>query len=65
MCGSSSKRSHLPLNCHLSLSLFQAYIEKYKFTSVVAQDLLDSFLNFFPDLKEQCVESKAGRMQFT
>uniref|UniRef100_A0A803YQF4 Peptidase M1 leukotriene A4 hydrolase/aminopeptidase C-terminal domain-containing protein n=1 Tax=Meleagris gallopavo TaxID=9103 RepID=A0A803YQF4_MELGA len=41
-------------------SFLRAYIEKYKFTSVVAQDLLDSFLNFFPDLKEQCVESKAG-----
>lgn len=27
----------------------------------MAQDLLDSFLNFFPELKEQCVESKAGR----
>ncbi|KAM9007563.1 aminopeptidase RNPEPL1 isoform 1-T1 [Ara ararauna] len=41
-------------------SFLRAYIEKYKFTSVVAQDLLDSFLNFFPELKEQCVESKAG-----
>ncbi|XP_053930619.1 aminopeptidase RNPEPL1 [Cuculus canorus] len=41
-------------------SFLRAYIEKYKFTSVVAQDLLDSFLNYFPELKEQCVESKAG-----
>ncbi|XP_074860791.1 aminopeptidase RNPEPL1 isoform X2 [Carettochelys insculpta] len=41
-------------------SFLRAYIEKYKFTSVVAQDLLDSFLNFFPELKEQCVDSKAG-----
>uniref|UniRef100_A0A8B9BNS5 Arginyl aminopeptidase like 1 n=1 Tax=Anser brachyrhynchus TaxID=132585 RepID=A0A8B9BNS5_9AVES len=41
-------------------SFLRAYIEKYKFTSVVAQDLLDSFLNFFPELKEQCVENKAG-----
>ncbi|XP_050819781.1 aminopeptidase RNPEPL1 isoform X3 [Gopherus flavomarginatus] len=41
-------------------SFLRAYIEKYKFTSVVAQDLLDSFLNFFPELKEQSVDNKAG-----
>nr|XP_006138582.1 aminopeptidase RNPEPL1 [Pelodiscus sinensis] len=41
-------------------SFLRAYIEKYKFTSVVAQDLLDSFLNFFPELKEQCVDNKEG-----
>ncbi|XP_065413716.1 aminopeptidase RNPEPL1 isoform X2 [Chrysemys picta bellii] len=40
-------------------SFLRAYIEKYKFTSVVAQDLLDSFLNFFPELKEQSVDNKA------
>ena len=38
----------------------QAYVEKYKFTSVVAQDLLDSFLAFFPELKEQSVDCRAG-----
>lgn len=38
----------------------QAYVEKYKFTSVVAQDLLDSFLSFFPELKEQSVDCRAG-----
>lgn len=38
----------------------QAYVEKYKFTSVVAQDLLDSFLTFFPELKEQSVDCRAG-----
>lgn len=37
-----------------------AYIEKFKFTSVVAQDLLDSFLTFFPELREQCVENLEG-----
>ncbi|XP_028922959.1 aminopeptidase RNPEPL1 [Ornithorhynchus anatinus] len=41
-------------------SFLRAYVEKYKFTSVVAQDLLDSFLSFFPELKEQSVDSKAG-----
>lgn len=35
-------------------------MEKYKFTSVVAQDLLDSFLAFFPELKEQSVDCRAG-----
>ncbi|XP_074220753.1 aminopeptidase RNPEPL1 isoform X2 [Camelus bactrianus] len=38
----------------------RAYVEKYKFTSVVAQDLLDSFLTFFPELKEQSVDCRAG-----
>ncbi|XP_007444097.1 aminopeptidase RNPEPL1 [Python bivittatus] len=41
-------------------AFLRAYIEKYKFTSVVAQDLLDSFLAFFPELKEQCIDCKAG-----
>ncbi|XP_078245872.1 aminopeptidase RNPEPL1 [Pogona vitticeps] len=41
-------------------AFLRAYIEKYKFTSVVAQDLLDSFLAFFPELKEQCIDSKTG-----
>lgn len=35
-------------------------MDKYKFTSVVAQDLLDSFLSFFPELKEQSVHCRAG-----
>lgn len=35
-------------------------MDKYKFTSVVAQDLLDSFLSFFPELKEQSVDCRAG-----
>lgn len=38
----------------------RAYVDKYKFTSVVAQDLLDSFLSFFPELKEQSVDCRAG-----
>ncbi|KAM6443845.1 aminopeptidase RNPEPL1 [Liasis olivaceus] len=41
-------------------AFLRAYIEKYKFTSVVAQDLLDSFLAFFPELKEQCIDCKTG-----
>lgn len=35
-------------------------MEKYRFASVVAQDLLDSFLSFFPELKEQSVDCRAG-----
>ncbi|XP_004868494.1 aminopeptidase RNPEPL1 isoform X1 [Heterocephalus glaber] len=38
----------------------RAYVERFKFTSVVAQDLLDSFLSFFPELKEQSVDCRAG-----
>lgn len=43
----------------------QAYVEKYKFTSVVAQDLLDSFLSFFPELKEQSVDCRAGKAAYS
>lgn len=39
-------------------------MEKYKFTSVVAQDLLDSFLSFFPELKEQSVDCRAGEATY-
>lgn len=46
--------------CSVPALLTQAYVEKYKFTSVVAQDLLDSFLSFFPELKEQSVDCRAG-----
>ena len=42
----------------------QAYVEKYKFTSVAAQDLLDSFLSFFPELKEQSVDCRAGEATY-
>lgn len=50
-----------PLGQLRSFPLTQAYVEKYKFTSVVAQDLLDSFLSFFPELKEQSVDCRAGK----
>ncbi|MBN3272533.1 RNPL1 Aminopeptidase, partial [Polyodon spathula] len=41
-------------------SFLRAYIEKFKFTSVVAQDLLEFFLGFFPELKERCVANREG-----
>uniref|UniRef100_A0AAY4B473 Peptidase M1 leukotriene A4 hydrolase/aminopeptidase C-terminal domain-containing protein n=1 Tax=Denticeps clupeoides TaxID=299321 RepID=A0AAY4B473_9TELE len=41
-------------------SFLRAYIEQFKFCSVVAQDLLDFFLGFFPDLKESCVAQREG-----
>ncbi|XP_072330293.1 aminopeptidase RNPEPL1 isoform X2 [Scyliorhinus torazame] len=39
-------------------SFLRAYVEKFKFTSVVAADLLEFFLGFFPDLREKCVDNK-------
>ncbi|RXM29292.1 Aminopeptidase B [Acipenser ruthenus] len=39
-------------------SFLRAYIEKFKFTSVVAHDLLEFFLGFFPELKERCVANR-------
>nr|XP_046150938.1 aminopeptidase RNPEPL1 isoform X1 [Oncorhynchus gorbuscha] len=41
-------------------SFLRAYIEQFKFSSVVAQDLLDFFLCFFPELKESCVAQREG-----
>ncbi|KAK6478781.1 aminopeptidase RNPEPL1-like [Huso huso] len=41
-------------------SFLRAYIEKFKFTSVVAHDLLEFFLGFFPELKERCVANREG-----
>ncbi|KAJ8368110.1 hypothetical protein SKAU_G00081380 [Synaphobranchus kaupii] len=38
----------------------RAYIEQFKFSSVVAQDLLEFFLGFFPELKESCVSQREG-----
>ncbi|CAB1348463.1 unnamed protein product [Coregonus sp. 'balchen'] len=41
-------------------SFLRAYIEQFKFSSVVAQDLLNLFLGFFPELKESCVAQREG-----
>ncbi|XP_062901707.1 aminopeptidase RNPEPL1 isoform X1 [Mobula hypostoma] len=41
-------------------SFLRAYVEKFKFTSVVAGDLLEFFLGFFPELREKCVDNKEG-----
>ncbi|XP_016117355.1 aminopeptidase RNPEPL1 [Sinocyclocheilus grahami] len=41
-------------------SFLRAYIEKFRFSSVIAQDLLDFFLGFFPELKESCVAEREG-----
>lgn len=55
---------HRTLFCYC-FSLSQAYIEKFKFSSVVAQDLLDFFLGFFPELKESCVAQREGEWKRT
>ncbi|XP_062860486.1 aminopeptidase RNPEPL1 [Trichomycterus rosablanca] len=41
-------------------TFLKAYIEQFRFSSVVAQDLLDFFLGFFPELKENCVAHREG-----
>ncbi|KAI4903410.1 hypothetical protein NFI96_029423 [Prochilodus magdalenae] len=41
-------------------TFLKAYIEQFRFSSVVAQDLLDFFLGFFPELKESCVAQREG-----
>lgn len=46
---------------HQLLSLcFQDYISQFKFKSVVAQDLIDFFLTYFPELKDAAVAQREG-----
>ncbi|XP_043558954.1 aminopeptidase RNPEPL1 [Chiloscyllium plagiosum] len=45
-------------------SFLRAYVEKFKFTSVVATDLLEFFLGFFPELREKCVDNKEAQLSF-
>ena len=39
---------------------FQDYISEFKFKSVVAQDLIDYFLGYFPELKNAAVAQREG-----
>ncbi|XP_056139262.1 aminopeptidase RNPEPL1 [Lampris incognitus] len=41
-------------------SFLRAYISEFKFSSVIAQDLIDYFLDFFPELKETSVAQREG-----
>uniref|UniRef100_A0A8C5QVB1 Arginyl aminopeptidase like 1 n=1 Tax=Leptobrachium leishanense TaxID=445787 RepID=A0A8C5QVB1_9ANUR len=40
------------------------YIEKFKFHSVVARDLLDSFLGYFPHLRGDGMDNSVGKFGF-
>lgn len=42
------------------LSFFKAYVEKFKYQSVMAEDALEFYLEFFPDLKEKNVHKTEG-----
>lgn len=47
--------------CHQPLSVcFQDYISEFKFKSVVAQDLIDFFLRYFPELQDAAVTQREG-----
>lgn len=39
----------------------QDYISEFKFKSVVAQDLIDYFLSYFPELKDAAVAKREGQ----
>ncbi|XP_026888577.2 aminopeptidase RNPEPL1 [Electrophorus electricus] len=41
-------------------TFLKAYIEQFRFSSVVAKDLLDFFLGFFPELKDSCAAQREG-----
>lgn len=63
-CSARAKHPQPSIPAKAMPLISQAYVEKYKFTSVVAQDLLDSFLSFFPELKEQSVDCRAGEASY-
>lgn len=39
----------------------QAYVERFKFQSITADDALNFFLEYFPELKKQGVDSRPGQ----
>uniref|UniRef100_A0A8C1ZMY1 Aminopeptidase B n=1 Tax=Cyprinus carpio TaxID=7962 RepID=A0A8C1ZMY1_CYPCA len=41
-------------------AFLKAYVDKFKFRSVIAEDVLDFYLEFFPDLKEKNVHQIKG-----
>lgn len=65
LCSARAKHPQPSIPAKAMSLISQAYVEKYKFTSVVAQDLLDSFLSFFPELKEQSVDCRAGKAAYS
>ncbi len=42
------------------LCVFKAYVDKFKFRSVLAEDALEFYLEYFPDLKEKNVHKTEG-----
>lgn len=38
----------------------QAYVDKFKFRSVIAEDTLEFYLEYFPDLKKKSVHKIEG-----
>lgn len=44
------------------VSRVQDYISEFQFQSVVAQDLIDYFLSYFPDLKDAAVAQREGQL---
>ena len=45
---------------HAAPSSSQAYVDEFKFQSILADDFLDFFLDYFPELKKQRVDSIPG-----
>lgn len=52
-------QSHVTSVCIVCVS--QDYISEFKFKSVVAQDLIDYFLSYFPELKDAAVAKREGQ----
>lgn len=49
------------MQCRSDHSSPQAYVNQFKFQSIMADDALNFFLEYFPDLKKKGVDSIPGQ----
>lgn len=47
-----------------NLSLWQAYVNEFKFQSITADDALEFYLKYFPELKKKGVETIPGQQYY-
>lgn len=53
--------AHITTDCSASLSLLQAYVNQFKFQSITADDALEFYLEYFPELKKKGVDTIPGQ----
>ncbi|XP_028429952.1 aminopeptidase RNPEPL1 [Perca flavescens] len=60
LLGDNNPVSKLQVKFEPVVVVLQDYISEFKFQSVVAQDLIDYFLGYFPELKDAAVSQREG-----